>query len=74
MRRYLVFAGDAAQPSGGWSDFLADLDGREEAIEHARLNTADDIAPNWGHVVDLENGSVIAAFRNGVWEDPIHLA
>ncbi|MGI3128640.1 hypothetical protein [Nitratireductor sp. PBL-C9] len=64
-KRYLVFAGDAAQPSGGWDDFLADLSNLREAVEFARANTADDLAPNWAHVVDQETMKIVAAFRNG---------
>ncbi|WP_417702387.1 hypothetical protein [Pseudophaeobacter sp.] len=65
LKRFLIFAGDAAQPSGGWDDFLADLSNLSDAVEFARENTANDLAPNWAHVVDQEAMKIVAAFRNG---------
>ncbi|MCV0348443.1 MAG: hypothetical protein K5863_00070 [Nitratireductor sp.] len=65
LKRFLIFAGDAAQPSGGWDDFLADLSNLSDAVEFARENTANDLAPNWAHVVDQKTKEIVAAIRNG---------
>lgn len=68
MERYLLFAGRHAHPKGGWGDYLqtysnaipAMLDG--ERLPPTRYD--------WWHVVDIEQGEVIA---EGTTEPRPHL-
>lgn len=53
MKRFLVFAGDAYYPSGGWKDFKGDHD----TIEQAR--TFCDQPEEWG-ADDFKYGSTCA--------------
>jgi hypothetical protein len=55
MKRYLLFAGSAYYPLGGWDDFKGDFDDAKEAM--ARVAHLQD---DWWHLVDIEEGKQIA--------------
>lgn len=63
MKRYLVFAGDAYYPAGGWDDFREAFNTLDEAKEYAetirRKNASFDHKRvydtfDWQQIVDLE--------------------
>lgn len=51
MKRYLVFAGAAYYPWGGWQDFKGDFDTVEAATEFAKACDPDTYK-KWYQVVD----------------------
>lgn len=54
MRRFLLFAG-TSPPQGGWYDFIASFETREEARDAAR----NQLAFRWFHIVDLQTGEIL---------------
>lgn len=52
-----LFAGEVFYPRGGWHDMLGMFDTYEEAVEAFET---DAIRVDWGQVVDLETGEVLA--------------
>ena len=65
MKRYLLFAGTNYYPAGGWKDFRDSYDSLAEAMKCGEEFTIEPTAPlyDWWHIVDLEEGAVIA------WDD-----
>lgn len=57
MKRYLLFAGSAYFPCGGWGDLLGDF----EEIKYAKLIllTLRKMDKEWWHIVDTTTGSVV---------------
>lgn len=65
MKRYLLFAGANYYPRGGMEDFVAGFDGLDGAIARGRAETDHSgerrgKADDWWHVLDLEEGKVVA--------------
>lgn len=58
MKRYLLFAGEAYEASGGWLDFVSDHDYPHEADAAAR-ELFDSGGCQWFHVVDTDSGKII---------------
>lgn len=58
MKRFLLFAGDAYYPRGGWGDFVGSFDTEVEAIAEAAK-----IGGDWYHVVDAEIGQEVATYN-----------
>ncbi len=61
MQRFLVFAGDAYYPSGGWKDFVGSYDSADRA-----LGIAEGIAREtfkWAHVFDTETQKILQEFE-----------
>lgn len=52
IKRFLLFAGDTYYPNGGWGDFIASFETKEDAIEAERMARARN---SWSHLIDLEN-------------------
>ena len=60
MKRYLLFAGEAYEASGGWLDFVSDHDYPREADAAARkLLLPGPSRCQWFHVVDSDSGKII---------------
>ena len=61
MTRYLVFAGAAYYPMGGWGDFVAGFDSYEEACNRmqAEFSEYSYSCDPWGEVVDTKHGEVV---------------
>lgn len=57
MKRYLLFAGEAYYPSGGWSDYEGSFDTVEEAI--LKQEQLKNRGQPWYHIVDIETEKVI---------------
>lgn len=53
MKRWLLFAGDNYYPIGGWDDFQADFDTKEEAFDKAAESVIAR-ACDWAHIVDSQ--------------------
>jgi hypothetical protein len=51
MKRFVVFAGWAYYPGGGWTDFVSAHDTIEEARDACKVA---DEKNDWSHIVDLE--------------------
>lgn len=58
-RRYLVFAGSAYYPAGGWDDFKGSVD----TVEDARIAAAATKA-EWWHIIDIETGEEVESFES----------
>lgn len=58
MKKYMVFAGDAYYPIGGWEDFKGTFDLIEEARERARVSSGD-----WFQIVETDTGKVVESRR-----------
>jgi hypothetical protein len=56
LKRFLLFAGVAYYPMGGWEDFIDSFDTLEEAVACGKLRQQ---RREWWHVVDLEKGEVV---------------
>lgn len=54
--KYIVFAGDAYYPQGGWKDWAAEFDTEAEAVAYARGRTAG--ALTWAHVYVAGRGII----------------
>ena len=62
--RYLLFAGDAYYPQGGWWDFVGAFGSVEKAKEaKGGVRRAYD----WAHIVDSQDQSIIWAYTLGGW-------
>ncbi len=53
MKPFILFAGSAYYPSGGWRDYKGGFDSFEEAIKEVTLINCD-----WWHIVDTSTKSV----------------
>lgn len=61
MKRFALFSGEVYYPRGGWSDFFASFDTKEEALACAATQRAD-----WWQIVDLQEGNMVeCGSRNG---------
>lgn len=60
MKRYAVFASYSYYAKGGWGDFCGAYDDEVQAVNAARSIIKDDDG-DWAHVVDLQDGTVIAS-------------
>jgi hypothetical protein len=62
--RYLLFAGAAYYPGGGWEDFRGHYDSVEAAKEKLLMDAKDSPRPDWYQIVNestrrmVERGSV----------------
>ena len=71
MNRYLLFAGDAFYPMGGWQDFHGSFDSVSEALAFAEAHAhpEDDEAfalPfDWIEVVDSSTNQLASMPKNG---------
>lgn len=61
---YLLFAGSAYYPEGGFNDYL----GRSETIEHAVLLGREEHCVDWLHVVDSRTMKIVWA-EIKTWKD-----
>lgn len=60
MKKFLVFAGYAYYPAGGWDDFVGDADSLEEAKTLARDTVSKyETSKPWWHVADTEAKQVV---------------
>ena len=79
-RRYLVFAGPAYFPSGGWDDFRGSIDSLDDIypfLKTSAASTYDDWVFNedgsvdwkmfWAHVIDSET-------LERIWADGVRIA
>ena len=72
-KKYAIFEGRRYYPGGGWSDFLTTIEDLSDLRiflpEYGKIYTAG----GWYHVVNLEEGKVIAAGEYndsaGKWEE-----
>lgn len=60
MKRFLVFAGEAYYPLGGWNDFRSSFDTKEEAFAAKEVLHS---AVGWVHVVDSETQQIVKVSR-----------
>jgi hypothetical protein len=56
MRRYVIFVGINYYPEGGWDDYLASYETKEEALGHFEVRKDDH---DWIHVVDIETRTIL---------------
>lgn len=64
MKRFLVFAGSHYYPSGGFDDFMTDVDQFEQARQYG-LGYLKAEQSGWAHVFDVE-------IRKIVWKAEIN--
>lgn len=64
MKRYMLFAGEACYPDGGWQDFVGDSDAVETLKELCKNHLDRDLA--WAHIVDCEAAEVVCHITKGV--------
>lgn len=62
MKRYLLFASDVYEPSGGWRDFIGDYDNLDAAKEEGELQLHRR-GDRFFQVVDIETGEIILEVR-----------
>lgn len=54
MKRYLVFAGNAYYPDGGWQDYHSEHETELAAMDTAAIALSGSNGFEWAHVVDSE--------------------
>lgn len=59
MKRFLLFAGYAYYPSGGWNDFHSSYDTQEEASQKILSLIQHETSLEWFHIIDLETGQKV---------------
>lgn len=58
MKKYLLFAGDAYYPGGGWYDFFQSFDDEESAwLCKDKLFSNKEV--DWVHIVDSSTGVIL---------------
>lgn len=57
MRRFLLFAGDGANPAGGWKDFVESFD----TVGQAQLSLP--LRGSWAYVFDLQRQELVGEWR-----------
>ena len=57
-KRYILFAGEAYYPAGGWDDYIASFETLEEA-KAAEKEKMKGYQYDWSHVVDLHTGRIV---------------
>lgn len=57
MRRYLVFAGMAYYPDGGWDDFKESFDTLSDCMDYLITHHCD-----WAHIVDSHTGQMVKRY------------
>jgi hypothetical protein len=68
MKRYLAFAGETYESSGGWNEFVGDFDDAQSATDAACEKAKETNAlRHWWHVVDSSTKQIIA---DGFSESP----
>jgi hypothetical protein len=63
MKRYLLFAGHAYYPAGGWDDFVADYEYADVAAAEGSRRQGLRIHVDqcdWWHVIDRDTGQQVA--------------
>lgn len=58
LKRYLVFAGAAYYPSGGWKDYRAECDSLDEAKAYCDGYMSGD-RHYWAHVVETDTHEIV---------------
>lgn len=58
MKRFLLFAGAAYYPEGGWREFKRSFDTREKAVAAGNQAITKEHGDDWFHVVDFKDGSI----------------
>ncbi len=62
MNRYLIFAGRPYESLGGWYDFQDSYQIESLAKQKAEEMVSEETPWDWSHVVDIEKGTIIAAY------------
>ncbi len=57
MKKYLLFAGDRYEPSGGVKDFVGSFDSIGDCIKH--VATMSGISWDWYHIADRDTLEIV---------------
>ena len=57
-KKFWLFAGDYYYPQGGMDDLKGDFDSLQEAIDAGNERQGDHRKYDWGHVLNIEDGSI----------------